>query len=104
MRLKIGDTEKDLTLRYEYHNVISHCRYLVRDEHDVREQEKKSEKGLSYKITLNDNAINLLHALRRFQRANRSLRLLDASHRVDNNTHDNNEILSIIEVLCEVLL
>jgi len=50
-------------------------------------------------MILNDNAIDYVH----WDDPNDlmdCLRLLDASHRADNNAHDN-EMLSIIEELCE---
>jgi len=62
-------------------------------------QKKKSGKGLPHAMILNDNAINYVHWNDPNELVDR-LRLLDASHRVGNNVHDN-EMLSIIEELRE---
>ena len=64
-----------------------------------KKQKKKSEKGLSYAMILNDNAIDYVHWDDPNELVDR-LRLLDASHRAGNNAHDN-EMLSIIEKLRE---
>jgi len=61
-----------------------------------KKQKKKSGKGLSHAMILNDNAIDYVHWDKLVDR----LRLLDASHRSGNNIHDN-EMLSIIEELRE---
>jgi len=63
-----------------------------------KKQKKKSGKGLPHAMILNGNAIDYVH----WDDSNElmdHLRLLDASHRVGNNAHD--EMLSIIEELRE---
>ena len=62
-------------------------------------KQKKSGKGLPHAMTLKDNAIDYVQWDDSNELVDR-LRLLDASHRAGNNVHDN-EMLSIIDELCE---
>jgi len=65
----------------------------------IKKQKKKSGKKLLHAMILNDNVIDYMH----WNDPNELVdhpRLLDASHRMGNNAHDN-EMLSIIEELRE---
>jgi len=56
-----------------------------------KKQKKKSGKGLSHAMILNDNAIDYVHWDDPNELVNR-LRLLEASHQVDNNAHDRDAV------------
>ncbi|KYN27441.1 hypothetical protein ALC57_03150, partial [Trachymyrmex cornetzi] len=79
---------------YKYKHIIAPLMSMT-----PKKQSKKSGKGLPRAMTLNDNAIDYVHWDDPNELVDR-LRLLDASHRAGNNAHDN-EMLSIIEELCE---
>ena len=59
----------------------------------------KVGRGIPITVTLNDNKIDYVHWNDPNELVDR-LRLLEASHQAGHNAH-NNEILSIIEELCE---
>ncbi|KYN18665.1 hypothetical protein ALC57_09024 [Trachymyrmex cornetzi] len=79
---------------YKYKHIIAPLMSMT-----PKKQSKKSGKGLPRAMTLNDNAIDYVHWNDPNELVYR-LRLLDASHRAENNAHDN-EMLSIIEELRE---
>jgi len=78
------------------------CKHIIAPLLPIEPEKKKSGKGLPHVMTLNDNAIDYVHWDDPNELVDR-LRLLEASHQAGHNAHDN-EILSIIEELCEASL